>query len=170
MAAPRPLPTAIKKARGNPGRRPFDEDEPRYPVGADPLCHLGTAEREIWQELAPLLTHARVLTEADAHALAYLCEDIAMERLITDKLRPQLGEDGQMRSGLVIQTEHGIRVSPLFKIQTELRARISRGISEFGLNPSARVKVKAEERNAAADLEEMLMGAGGPTGIDLPRA
>jgi phage terminase small subunit len=69
----KPLPTAIRLARGTRTAR-VNGSEPVYgPAVGDPPADLGRFGMEKWNELAPILLKAGVLTVADRTALETLC-------------------------------------------------------------------------------------------------
>lgn len=69
----RPLPSALKLVLGNPGKRPLTEDEFK-PSGEPikPKWLKGIASKR-WDELAPVLIGAGVLTAVDGDAFAAYC-------------------------------------------------------------------------------------------------
>ena len=75
---PAPTPTVIRKAEGNPGKRPFNDREPQ-PRAIRPKMpkHLDPPAKKEWKRLCPMLERLHVLTEADGIAFArggtYLC-------------------------------------------------------------------------------------------------
>ena len=51
-----PVPTAIKRIRGNPGRYPLPEDEPKPPRGIPEAPeHLSELARKAWEGFAAVL-------------------------------------------------------------------------------------------------------------------
>src|SRR5262245_57695879 len=78
----RPQSTALKKLRGNPGKRKFNEREPKPPEGAveAPETLSGVA-KTVWEGLAPIALAMGTLTTADVAAFATLCELEATRRL-----------------------------------------------------------------------------------------
>ena len=55
MAGRKPKPTEMKRAQGNPGRRPLNNNEPK-PTGI-PQCpsHLNEVAKREWRRIAPEL-------------------------------------------------------------------------------------------------------------------
>jgi phage terminase small subunit len=66
MAGRRPTPTAIKRQKGNPGRRPLPTDEPKPLVGK-PTCPrwLPKGAKQIFRQLVRHLEPLRVLTRCE---------------------------------------------------------------------------------------------------------
>src|ERR1700730_10188324 len=82
----KPVPTALKIVRGNPGGRPLNENEPK-PQGEvrmpDYLTEVAAAH---WPLVAEQLRDAGLLTGIDVHALAMYCEAFARWRFANDML------------------------------------------------------------------------------------
>ena len=74
MRGRKPIPTALKMALGNPGKRPLNMHEPK-PVTAIPTCpaHLMPAAKTEWK-LARYLHDLGVISELDRAALAAYCQ------------------------------------------------------------------------------------------------
>ena len=72
---PKPIPTAEKKRRGNPGRRPLNANEATVKPGR-PRCPMWlTAEaKKEWKRVTPLLSGAGLLTELERALLTSYCE------------------------------------------------------------------------------------------------
>jgi phage terminase small subunit len=117
-----PKPTALKilsgSARHDPQR--VNRDEPKPAVGAEPppfLPRRGPAWAA-WERHQPILTRLRVLTEADADALALGCMALA------EYLAARRRVDGWRKADAAWKRYLAV-------------------LSAFGLTPSARAKVHA---------------------------
>jgi phage terminase small subunit len=66
MRGRRPKPTRLKLLTGNPGKRPFNDTEPR-PEPVVPECppELSELARREWDRLAPELAKLRIVTNLD---------------------------------------------------------------------------------------------------------
>ena len=75
MAGRRPVPTALKLVKGNPGKRPINKKEPQ-PAKHIPStpAYLTDEGKVAWGRLTVLLDRMGVLTEADGFALERLCD------------------------------------------------------------------------------------------------
>jgi phage terminase small subunit len=77
----KPIPTALKIARGNPGQRRISDDEPQ----PAPACDLSVPEilqgdpgaAAEWARTAPRLQRLGLLTEVDLDALTLYCATFA---------------------------------------------------------------------------------------------
>lgn len=133
---PAPQPTALKIARGNPGKRPINEREP-VPVPGEitsPPSHLAGRSLEKWNELFPILQGMRIFTPADAETLARYC--ILWEQWLVFV--------GYVRDGTVSSP-------PAATMCLKLSPLLLRIEQEFGLTPSARSNLIALDKTPEDD-------------------
>jgi len=152
-SGPPPKPTVIRKAEGNPGKRPFNEREPR-PRAIRPKMpkHLDERAKKEWRRLCPMLGRLGVLTEADGLALANLCVDVSIL---------QQAQESLAKTGLLSKTARTgmIHQSPLLNIIGVTTDRVTRALREFGLTPASRTRIAAAEPWSGMDeLERALCG------------
>lgn len=143
MAGRPPKPTALKIAEGNRGRRPLnyqDEPKPDELTELAPPAWLSATAKKVWQEDAPGMAKIRLLTKADRHSFAILCQVTAKyidaqiaENSIADKLPP-----GQ--SVLLVGGKDGKQPqpSPYLIIQAMCVKNIITLSREFGKTPVGR--------------------------------
>ena len=147
---PAPTPTVIRKAEGNPGKRPFNDREPQ-PRAVRPKMpkHLDERAQKEWKRLCPMLERLRVLTEADGMALAILCVDYSILLQAQESLA---------KAGLLTKTQKtgAIHQSPLLNIIAVTTDRVTRSLREFGLTPASRSRVAATAEPDMDDLEAKL--------------
>lgn len=149
MAGRRPEPTAIKKQKGNPGKRALNEREPTPTIKRPPKPrHLtGEAAKE-WRRIVPLLLGMRVLSEADRAAVAMYCQAWARWVAAEEQIAALAASDQ-----LVTSTENGYPVaSPWLSISSNAAKQLKSLAAELGLTPSARSKVTTI---AEADQDEL---------------
>lgn len=146
MAGRRPLPTAVKQMRGNPGKRPLNDAEPK-PDTTMPQAptHLNKAGRAEWRRVARRLHNAGVLTYVDRGVLAVYCQAYGRWAEAEVELR-QRGE--------VIETTNGNLVqSPWLQIANKAMEQMIRAARELGLTPASRSAIKVEKpAESLADL------------------
>lgn len=142
LRGPAPQPTAIKDARGNPGRRPLNANEPIPP--RDPVVPprwLTPAAMDIWHDLAPHLIAMRVLTVVDRMTFARYCRTYAryleLQENFWDKgphgtLYPLKDKKGKTRNA-----GEWPQAAELRRLQ-EILCRLE---DRFGLNPAARSRL-----------------------------
>src|ERR1041385_4975243 len=75
----RPIPTAVKELRGNPGKRKLNPREPK-PAKGIPEMPAGLSEvaQGEWHAITPILDKMGVLTRADGKALGAYCDAYAL--------------------------------------------------------------------------------------------
>lgn len=140
---PAPLPTATKRARGNPGKRPLNDDEPQMPARA-PRCpsHLQGEARAEWRRVAGALNAAGLLTQVDRAALAVYCQ--AWSRWVR-------AEEQVARHGEIVKTASGNLIqNPYLSVANRAMKQLQTLAREFGMTPSARSQL------------HMSLGGGGP--------
>ena len=144
----KPMPAAVKKLMGNPGKRRITPDLPS-PAGAPPMPKrllVEPAAVEKWHELVPLLLELGTLTLADGEALAVLCEVYAASQACLLELRA---------GGVVLKTGlGGIKPNPAGALYRSLVALQASLMGEFGLTPSSRVRLGGHEETPTDDVSE----------------
>ena len=145
----KPLPTALKLVRGNPGRRPLNENEPQVePKIPEPPRELPARAKREWRRIGKQLLAAGLVTELDRMALAALVQSYA-RWIETQQLLS--------KSGLLVRNKDGLpRVNPLLRISREAQAEFTRMLSEFGMTPSSRSRVSVHQTDAADPFEKFL--------------
>ena len=136
MAGRPPTPTALKLLRGNPGKRPLNDREPKPRLGAEvpPFVRGNPAFVAEWKRHSERLTRYGLLTEVDDDALGALC-------VLSVKFREMVAADATAPA--------------LANITRELRALWSR----FGMTPADRARVKTEKPEEKSKLSRFIGGA-----------
>jgi P27 family predicted phage terminase small subunit len=157
MRGPAPIPTAIKAAEGNPGKRRLNHSELLHEPEAPPCPRwLDARGRKEFHKLLGELIKMKVLREVDQIQLANLCD--AYSILIT--AREALAKLAPEKQLLVKTPKGAVQQNPLLSVVNTQRQIISRLAAEFGLSPSARARLTLEEEpfDAHAELERLLSG------------
>lgn len=134
MKGRKPVPTALKILRGNPGRRALTVGEPKprsddaYPAPE----WLDEEARAEWARLEPELVKIGLLTRADLPAFAAYCAEVGTFQSAARELAHPTRKLSGGRRNLLL----GFRR----KASQEMR----RWAAEFGLTPAARVRLKSE--------------------------
>lgn len=140
MAGRRPLPTNVLKMRGNPGRRPLNENEPR-PSKGKPICpsHLDDEAKREWKRTVDILDDMGLMTKADRSALAAYC--VAWSRWVE-------AESKVREFGMIIKAPRTgtMMHSPYLSIANTAMAQMRQLLIEFGLTPAARTRVSANKQ------------------------
>ncbi|MCA0944502.1 phage terminase small subunit P27 family [Salipiger pacificus] len=148
--APQPAKLIALKGTGNATRqkeRTTGQPEPKADKVAKPkgLSRLASAQ---WDRVAPDLLAAGLLTNPDVEALRMYCEAFARWKQANLKIG---------KEGAVIQNQHGVpTVSPWVKISEAAFREMKSILTEFGMTPSSRNRVKADtgdddDEGASAD-------------------
>lgn len=164
MASPRPIPTALKILRGNPGKRALNHAEPQPTVGR-PTCPtwLDIEAKREWRRVVPELEALGILTVVDRAALAAYCQSYARwqqaEAVVTELgfsvPLTRRGEDGEL-------TVYAMQSRPEVGISQKERQIMRLFLTEFGLTPSSRTRVKVAEKKTADPFEQWANGTPSP--------
>jgi P27 family predicted phage terminase small subunit len=147
---PKPLPIAVKKARGTHQKCRDAPNALELPPGVPPCPpRLDAAARAIWDELAANETWRVVLATADAFGLELLVKHMALERAFASKAARQP----------MVKTLYGPKPNPAAAEARKEGALVKQLLAEFGLTPSARSRVSAPVKPKDEDgAESFLFG------------
>lgn len=135
-------PDELKRLQGNPGKRPLNNNAPKYPKFdiddlPTPPSWLNTPAKKEWKRLIPILHQVGVLSKADTGAMAAYCQAFG-EFVEATKLVKAKGYTTVTDKGNVVRRpEVGIANTAM-----KLMVSIAR---EFGMTPSARSNVDVEK-------------------------
>lgn len=143
----RPQPTALKILRGNPGKRPINQAEPKIATADasfdDPPAEItddqvATTE---WRRVAPLLRAAGLVSATERAALTALVQQWS---------RYLAAHQQVMALGMCIETAKSVPIpNPYLLVADRALAHCQRLWSELGLTPSGRAR--ASKLPAPAD-------------------
>ena len=134
---------------GNPGKRKLNDAEPVAEVVCpDPPEHLSAEAKEAWTSFAKTLHDSRILTTLDLPSLELVCVTFARWRKAAEELDLCLNFTGPKLSGglLINSATGGISPNPLIKIESNLADLLRKLLVEFGMTPSSRSRVRADEK------------------------
>lgn len=132
----KPVPTPLKILRGNPGKRPLNDAEPAYAARLPrPPDELSDGAKAEWRRTGKKLLAAGVFTEVDVAAFAAYCASYARWLEAQALLKKS--------SVLIKSDEGGLRLNPLLRIVREAQEEFTRALTEFGMSPSSRSRIKA---------------------------
>ena len=148
MANP-PKPTALKLVQGNPGKRAINKQEPdpAYLTDLTPPAWLDAAAAEVWNETAPKLRAARVLTEVDVQLLAMGCVSIAQYRQAIRRAGDNLVKSKTVMNQDGDPVETGEQVNPWFIVQSLSFKQAMAVFREFGMSPAARTRIAVQPQS-----------------------
>ena len=146
---PKPQPTVLKLARGNPGCRKLNDAEPKPKAEKiEPPKYLVGESLRCWKAITPGLIATGVMTEADVPTLARYCT--MHEQWLRYLAEVRAGNDI-----LVILNDDGSvkyqQSSPAATMQQKLATSMLRIEQEFGLTPSARTGIVAQKNDQEED-------------------
>lgn len=153
---PKPEPTVLKLARGNPGKRKTNKKEPKPKSDQiEPPEYLSGKSMEKWNEITPALITSGVMTNADVETIGRYCS--MWEQWVKYLEQCRRGLDV-----LVIKDENGkvkyMQSSPAATMQMKLSTALLRIEQEFGLTPSARTGINVNEEKEDNDFEKWQAG------------
>ena len=147
---PAAQPSALQAARGNPGKRPLNKQEPTPERGIPPkpewLTGPGSA---LWDRLTPHLDQAGLVTQVDAVALETLCFVYGEWCGCAKDVR---------RKGRFCQGAFGRQQRLEFSNSIKLIKQLLPLLDRFGMNPSARSRMTAAPEGEEEDLFEKFTG------------
>lgn len=152
MKGRKPKPSHLKLITGNPGKRPMNENEPPVPFER-PSCpaHVSDKARETWGYVCGLLEGMGILSTVDAVAIEVLCEAYADFLAAGDELKA-LGSpyySTVTESGAIMWRAH-----PAQAARRDADVRIRGWLSEFGMTPAQRSKIKIGQPKETRDPAE----------------
>ena len=133
------MPSQIKRLKGNPGRRPISEDEPKplVPPGVpEPPDWLEAYAKDEWGVVAPELHRMGLLTAVDLTAFAVYCQSYARWRAAEE----WISEHGNT---VVLRDKGTVMRAPQAIVAQAALVDLNRFGSAFGLSPSARTSIQA---------------------------
>lgn len=152
---PAPRPAALKLLHGEKNKKRINFDEP-IPRDALPVCPEGVTDavREIWDYTVRELAAMKILCAADRDSLLCYCEAVVNHRKSSALLA---------KSEVILKGIKGGPVrNPVLAVQRDSAGVIYRFAQEFGLTPSGRTRIRAQEAAAgAADDDDNPFAVGG---------
>lgn len=152
---PKPKPTALKEAQGNPGHRKLNKSEPKPPempalMATTAPAHLTDVGKRKWLELAQLLGSQRILTVMDAELLTRYCELHQEYMLCLNEINSKAPA-----GGLVLTGEKGGKyANPAWNIAQSIRAMMIKILGEFGMTPSSRSRLMLPEPKPQSKMDK----------------
>ncbi len=151
----RPVPTRLKLAKGNPGRRPINKKEPKPKTSAipKPAAYLDCNAKTFWRQNASELHRLGLLTVIDTLAF----EMMASAHSLARQAREALEKEGHVITVTGSSGQPRAIINPWFYIFTSQSKSLLALFAEFGMTPSSRSRISAtppqEEQNPFADFE-----------------
>ena len=161
MRGRKPTPTKLRVLRGNPGKRPLNQNEPR-PRQDLPKCpkHLSAEGRKEWRRVLKELAALGLVTQIDRAALTGYCD--AWARFVEASL-------GLQKHGMLVKGRlagEPVR-SPYLAVVNQSLEQMKSFLIEFGMTPSSRERLSVQMPREPSAFEKFL--AGGPPPNQLGR-
>ena len=144
----RPVPTALKLIRGNPGKRPINKDEPKPEVKA-PACptHLSRIAKAEWKRIIPMVVNLGLMTKMDRAAMAAYCQSYGRWVDAENKVKER---------GDVVKTPDGkIVPNPYLGVANRAMDNMRKFLVEFGMTPSSRSRLSAEKQEKSGEYDNL---------------
>ena len=156
----RPLPTAVKRARGNPGKRKLNDAEPQPLLGEPEMPEdLPAAAAEEWKRIVPELRTLGVLAKIDRAALAAYCHAYARwfeaEKHVVE--RGIVIEEPILLMGVATDYVR-LKKNPAVTISETATKIMKSFLVEFGMTPSSRSRVRIEKPVEEDPMDTFLKG------------
>lgn len=142
IAGRKPKPTKLKELEGNPGKRPFNQNEPQ-PQPCIPTCprHLTPTARKEWHRIAPILEQLGLLTQIDRAALAAYCQNYGRWVEAENEIN-KLRKIAPGKLPYLYKTTNGnLITSPLLVVANKAMEQMYKFLAEFGLTPATRSRI-----------------------------
>jgi len=161
MARP-PKPTALKVIQGNAGKRALNKQEPDPDYLQDLTAPqwLPVEAAEVWDEVAPHLARAKLLTQVDVQALAMGCIALAQYRLAVHKVgeQPIKGKpliDKETGEPVLDENDRpvmaGEHINPWAMVQSMTFKQAMAVLERFGMTPAARTRIAVQPQGDLFD-------------------
>lgn len=154
MAGRKPTPTKLRMLRGNPGRRPLNEREPKPRADRMPPCpkHLDRIARSEWRRTGRELRKLGLLTVVDRAAFAAYCQSYSTWIQAQEAIA---------KHGMLVKAPSGYpMVSPYVSIANQALKQMRAFLAEFGMTPSARSRVQVADPEEPDPFAEYLSRRG----------
>lgn len=139
MASPKPLATAEKKLRGNPGKRKLNDheaDPTKLTVLPEPPTFLGEHAIKCWNVNGPLLIELGLLTNADLELFGTFCQAVHIMIVSSEDIN---------KNGMTIMGSRGRTRNPALATFASATQTIRSLASEFGMTPSSRSRIQVPD-------------------------
>jgi P27 family predicted phage terminase small subunit len=141
----RPKPTALRVLQGNPGKRPFNQLEPKVPEGpVEKPKGLSVVAGKVWDSLAPVCLHMGTLTVADTEPFARLCELTASAREASRQ------KDAPGFAMFTLSQDYNgadkVGIHAAIRVERETAIALRPYYEYFGLTPSSRARIQVPKK------------------------
>lgn len=149
----KPTPTHLKLVRGNPGKRALPKKGDEIPVVIEevtPPPFLSDDAKVEWGRLLQALVTLKLVSQLDRAALAAYCQAYGRWAQAERALAAMRERDANTHGLLVKTTGQNVVQNPLVGIANKAMSDMVRYAAEFGMTPSARVRLTGAGAGGAA--------------------
>lgn len=150
---PKPTPTHLQLVRGNPGKRKLPKKEDELPVVVEevtPPAFLSDDAKVEWGRMINALVALKLVSQLDRAALGAYCQAYGRWAQAERALAAMRERDSNTHGLLVKTTGQNVVQNPLVGIANKAMADMVRYAAEFGMTPSARVRLTGAGAGGAA--------------------
>ena len=148
---PAKQPTKLRLMRGDPSKVGKNKKEAQPASGCQPPEFVTGDALAIWNQIAPVLLSAHMITKADAYALGRYCKNLAL--YITASAA------AEKNKGLQQNRFGDAAPSAEAKLMLQLDGQLLRMEQQFGMTPSARAGITIAPDKDSDPLGEFLKKA-----------
>lgn len=153
MSGPPKTPTHLRLVRGNPSKRPINQNEPKPPPGVPPTPkHFSKQEKYWFNRLGEDLNCMGVITTLDGMALELLIGAYVEWRSHRDILE----KEGETYTTISATGDKLIKAHPRVAMMADAWKRLRGMMAEFGMTPASRSKVNAGGPGEVNPIEEFM--------------
>jgi P27 family predicted phage terminase small subunit len=152
IRGPKPKPTAVKAAEGNPGKRKLNRQEPKFSGSLSCPDWLTSSAKREWKRVSTELQALKLLQSVDRASLAAYCQSYSRWR----SAELQVSKEGQILSTPIVSKDGEVvgythKRHPATTVAREERAAMLKAASLFGFDPSSRSRLSTGEDAEAED-------------------
>lgn len=150
----KPTPTHLKLVRGNPGKRALPKKGTEIPVVVEeisPPPFLSDDAKVEWGRMLQALVALKLVSSLDRAAFAAYCQAYGRWAQAERALATMRERDPNAAGLLVKTTGDNIIQNPLVGIANKAMADMVRYAAEFGMTPSARVRLNGSGGGGAQE-------------------
>lgn len=150
----KPTPTHLKLVRGNPGKRALPKKDAEIPVVIEevsPPPFLSDDAKVEWGRMMQALVALKLVSSLDRAAFAAYCQAYGRWAQAERSLASMRERDPHSAGLLVKTTGDNIVQNPLVGIANKAMSDMVRYAAEFGMTPSARVRLNGSGGGGAQE-------------------
>lgn len=147
-------PTATKKRNGNPGKRKLNTSEPSAGGAVVKPSDLDDRASQLWDEAVAILENMRLLDRADQTEIEMLARTYSEWRDCLDIVE----KEGRICKSVDNMGNEVLKTHPAARQASDASKRLKTILSDFGMNPSARVQFGTTDKKKSK-FAELLAGA-----------